>query len=105
VEVGDDGIEVKMGGVVSPTEKIKKTRGIDAQLHARNFFDCVRSRKPTITNAQVMLNSHIASFAASFSWILGRKLVFDPVKNEFVGDAEANSLRSRPERDCWKTTE
>jgi predicted dehydrogenase len=101
VEVGDDGIEVKLGGVVSPTEKIKKTRGIDAQLHARNFFDCVRSRKPTITNAQVMLNSHIASFAASFAWILGRKLVFDPVKNEFVGDAEANSLRSRPERDCW----
>jgi hypothetical protein len=46
-----------------------------------------------------MLNSHIASFAASFSWILGRKLVFDPVKNEFVGDAEANSLRSRPERE------
>lgn len=101
VEVGDDGIEVKMSGVESSTEKIKKTRGIDAQTHARNFFDCVRSRKPTITNPDVMLHSHIASFAASFSWILGRKLTFDPVKNEFIDDAEANSLRSRPERDCW----
>jgi len=38
---------------------------------------------------------------ASLSWILGRKLVFDPAKDEFIGDAEANSLRSRPERDCW----
>ncbi len=101
VEVGDDGIEVKMSGVESSTEKIKKTRGIDAQTHARNFFDCIRSRKPTITNPDVMLHSHIASFAASFSWILGRKLTFDPVKNEFIDDAEANSLRSRPERDCW----
>lgn len=101
VEVGDDGIEVKMSGVESSTEKIKKTRGIDAQTHARNFFDCVRSRKPTITNPEVMLHSHIASFAASFSWILGRKLTFDPVKNEFIDDAEANSLRSRPERD-WR---
>ncbi len=101
VEVGDDGIEVKLGGVVSPTEKIKRTRGIDAQTHARNFFDCVRSRKPTITNPDVMMHSHIASFAASFSWILGRKLTFDPVKNEFINDAEANSLRSRPERNCW----
>ncbi|GDY07378.1 NADH-dependent dehydrogenase [Planctomycetia bacterium] len=101
VEVGDDGIEVKLGGVVSPTEKIKKTRGIDAQTHARNFFDCVKSRKPTITNPDVMMHSHIASFAASFSWILGRKLTFDPVKNEFINDAEANSLRSRPERNCW----
>ncbi|MFM9118148.1 MAG: Gfo/Idh/MocA family protein, partial [Planctomycetota bacterium] len=45
VEVGDDGIEVKLGGVLSPTDKVKKTRGIDAQLHARNFFECVRSRK------------------------------------------------------------
>ncbi len=101
VEVGDDGIEVKLGGVLSPVDKITKTRGIDAQTHARNFFDCVRSRKPTITNPEVMLHSHIASFAASFSWILGRKLRFDPVKNEFINDAEANSLRSRPERNCW----
>ncbi len=101
VEVGDDGIEVKLGGVVSPTEKIKRTRGIDAQTHARNFFDCVRSRKPTITNPDVMMHSHIASFAAAFSWILGRKLTFDPVKKEFINDAEANSLRSRPERNCW----
>jgi hypothetical protein len=99
--VGDDGIELKLGGVPSSTEKIRKTRGIDAQIHARNFFDCVRSRQPTITNPDVMLHSHVASFAASFSWILGRKLAFDPAKNEFVGDAEANSLRSRPERDCW----
>jgi predicted dehydrogenase len=101
VEVGDDGIEVKLGGVPTSTEKIRKTRGIDAQLHARNFFDCVRSRKPTITNPEVMLYSHITSFAASFSWILGRKLTYDPVKHEFINDAEANSLRSRPERDCW----
>ncbi|MEY2726956.1 MAG: Inositol 2-dehydrogenase [Planctomycetota bacterium] len=98
VEVGDDGIEVKLGNTLSPTEKIKKTRGIDAQLHARNFFDCVRSRKPTITNPEVMMYSHITSFAASFSWILGRKLTWDPVKHEFIGDPEANSLRSRPER-------
>ncbi len=48
-----------------------------------------------------MLQSHLTSFAASLAWILGRTLKFDPKKNEFVGDAEANSLRSRPERNCW----
>jgi hypothetical protein len=48
-----------------------------------------------------MLHSHIACFAASFSWILGRPLTFDPAKLEFVNDDEANSLRSRPERKCW----
>ena len=98
VEVGDDGIELTRGGTASPAEEVKKTRGLDAQTHARNFFDCVRSRKPTITNEDVMLSSHAACFAAALSWILGRKLAFDPVKREFIGDAEANSLRVRPER-------
>lgn len=101
VEVGDDGIEMKIAGAAAEAEKIKKTRGIDAQTHARDFFDCVRSRKATITNPDVMLYSHLACFAASLSWILGRKLVFDPAKDEFISDAEANSLRSRPDRDCW----
>lgn len=98
VEVGDDGIQVTRGGVASPTEQIKKARGLDAQAHARNFFDCVRSRKATTTHEDVMLSSHTACFAASLSWILGRKLLFDPKKREFVGDPEANSLRVRPER-------
>jgi predicted dehydrogenase len=98
VEAGDDGIEVTRGGTAAEPEKVKKTRGLDAQTHARNFFDSVKSRKPAITNEAVMLSSHTACFAASLSWILGRKLAFDPVKREFVGDAEANSLRVRPER-------
>ena len=32
---------------------------------------------------------------------LRRPLKWNPDKEEFVGDAEANSLRSRPERNCW----
>jgi predicted dehydrogenase len=101
VEVGDEGIEVKHGEAAPTFENTKLERFLDARLHARNFFDCIRSRKPTVTNPDVMLQSHITNFAASFSWILGRKLEFDPKKNEFIGDAEANSLRSRPERNCW----
>jgi hypothetical protein len=61
----------------------------------------VKSRQPTITNAEIMRQSHITSFAASFAWILGRPLRYDPAQDEFLGDAEANCLRSRPERDCW----
>ena len=101
VQVGDEGIEVTLGGAEAKFENGKLERFHDTRMHSRNFFDCVRSRKPTITNPEVMLQSHLTSFAASFAWILGRKLEFDPKKNEFVGDAEANSLRSRPERNCW----
>jgi hypothetical protein len=67
--------------------------------HARDFFDCIRSRGTTAANPDVMRRSHIASHAAAIAWILRRKLAFDPVKEEFIGDDEANRLRSRPARD------
>jgi hypothetical protein len=46
-----------------------------------------------------MRRSHIASHAAAIAWILRRKLTLDPVKEEFVGDQDANLLRSRAARD------
>ena len=46
-----------------------------------------------------MRRSHIACHAAALAWILKRKLTFDPVKEEFVDDDEANLLRSRGSRD------
>jgi predicted dehydrogenase len=102
VEVGDDGIEVKPTGLRDDLpERAKRVRGIDAALHARDFFDCVRSRKPTICNAAVMRRSHVACHAAAFSWILGRKLTIDPATETFVNDDEANGLRARPARD-WR---
>jgi hypothetical protein len=33
---------------------------------------------------------------------LQRKLQWDPAKEEFVNDPEANALRTREERDPWK---
>ena len=64
----------------------------------------VRARTPkaAVANASVMRRSHITCHAAALSWILGRKLTIDPVKEEFVNDDEANSLRTRPARDPWK---
>ena len=73
--------------------------GLDVIGHSRNFFDCIKSRKPTAANEVVMRHSHIACHAAALSWMLGRTLELDPVKEEFVNDMEANRLRSRPARD------
>src|SRR5262245_6444028 len=79
-------------------EAATRVKGLDVSAHARNFFDCVKSRQPTVTNPEVMRNSHVACHAAAMSWILKRKLTIDPVTQEFVGDEEANSLRSRAAR-------
>lgn len=104
VETGDSGgIEVSSAALKSEVNKPgKKVVGLDVGAHARNFFDCMRSRSQTAANSQVMRRSHIACHAAALAWILQRPLKLDPVKEEFIGDDEANRLRTRPARDPWK---
>lgn len=103
VETGDSGgTEVSSSALRTEVEKTKKIPGLDVSAHARNFFDAVRSRGITAANPSVMKRSHIACHAAALSWILNRKLTLDPVKEAFVNDDEANSLRTRPSRDPWK---
>jgi predicted dehydrogenase len=101
VEVGDS------GGIVVKPESLKgelkglgdkPERGLDVSSHSRNFFDCIKSRGKPAANSQVMRRSHIASHAAALSWLLNRKLRLDPAKEEFIGDDEANGLRSMPSR-------
>ncbi len=99
VETGDEGeIVVEPKSLESEIDQTRRVRGLDVGNHARDFFDCMRSRQSTAANADVMRRSHIASHAAAIAWILGRKLTLDPVKEEFVDDQEANLLRTRPKR-------
>lgn len=100
VETGDSGeIQVSIPSIQAELSSQKKVVGLDVSAHARNFFDCMRSRKPTAANSEIMKRSHIACHAAALSWILKRPLKIDPSTETFVNDSEANSLRSRPARD------
>lgn len=66
--------------------------------HVRDFLECIRSRRPTVANPEVMCRSMHICLAADICGQLKRNLKFDLVKAEFVGDAEANRLRTRPMR-------
>ncbi len=69
--------------------------------HVRNFFDCVKSRKQTVANADVMHRSMSAVHAANICMWLRRDLKYDPAKEEFPGDAAANRFRGRTQRTPW----
>jgi predicted dehydrogenase len=105
VETGDSGEIVALPESLQKQlpAGTKRVRGLDVTAHSRDFFDCIRSRKSTAANPDVMRRSHIACHAAAIAWILNRKLKLDPVTERFVDDAEANRLRSRPSRD-WAAT-
>jgi hypothetical protein len=69
--------------------------------HARDFFDCVKSRRQPVSNAEVMYNSMATVHAANICMWLKRNMRFDPAKGEFIGDAEANRLCARAMREPW----
>jgi len=73
----------------------------NAQSHVRNFFDCIKSRKPTVANPVVMHRSMTTVHAANICMWLKRDLRYDPAKEEFVNDLEGNRLRSRAQRQPW----
>lgn len=69
--------------------------------HMRNFLDCVKSRQRTVADPEVMHYSMMTVHAANICMWLKRSLKFDPVKEEFIGDDEANRLRSRAMREPY----
>ena len=69
--------------------------------HVRDFFDCVKSRRRAVANAEVMHRSMTTVHAANICMWLKRDMKYDPVKEEFLGDAEANRLRARAMREPW----
>ncbi len=102
VETGDTGqIAVSPNSLRGEMHVSADFDGLSPMEHCRDFFNCVKTRKQPICNADVVRRSHIACHAAALAWSLGRKLRFDPVKEEFLGDDEANRLRIRAMREPW----
>jgi hypothetical protein len=72
-----------------------------AMSHVRNFFDCIKSRQQTVANPDVMHHSMSTVHAANICMWLKRDVKFDPVKEEFVNDPEANRFLVRAQREPW----
>lgn len=69
--------------------------------HVRDLFNCIKSRRLTVANPEVMYRSMSTVHAANICMWLKRDMKFDPVKAEFVNDPEANRLRSRAMREPY----
>ena len=100
VETGDSGqIETYP---VSLLQERKFLGGYPADNHVREFLDCLKSRRQPISTAGVAHQAITACHAANVCVRLGRPVKWDPAKEEFIGDEEANRLRTRPYRQPWR---
>ena len=69
--------------------------------HMGNFFECVRTRKAPICAPEIGHSSVTLCHLAGISARLGRRLKWDPAKEQFVGDEEANGMVAREMRKPW----
>ena len=102
VEAGDSGKLVLSSPALLAGRKVAEIGGYPATFHIRNFLDCVKTREQPRANADVACHSHIACHAVNIATYLNRKLAFDTEKNVFLGDEEANRLRSEAMREPWR---
>ncbi len=68
-----------------------------------NWLDCIKTKKLTISPAEVAHRSCSACLVAFAAMKLGTKLYWDPVKEVFKNNVEANKLLSRPQRHPYGT--
>lgn len=69
--------------------------------HIRDWIDSIKQRKRPACDIDVGNHSTIVSILGNIAYWLDRPLKWDPVKNEFPGDEEANRLRNRVMREPW----
>lgn len=83
-------------------EELQKVKIYKSDNHYRNFLDCVKSRKPTITPIETAHRSLVPGHLGLISMLVKRKIKWDPKKEVIVGDKEASKLLTREYRDPWK---
>ncbi len=67
----------------------------------RNFIDCVKTRKPCYAPAETGHRTITIAHIGNISMLLERKLKWNPEAEQFVNDAEANSMLIRKQREPW----
>lgn len=66
--------------------------------HFEDWFMGIRTGKKTIMNVEAGVATANLTILGNLSLVLGRKLHWDPVRREIVGDEQARRMMSRPQR-------
>ena len=69
--------------------------------HSSNFLDCVRTRKRTICCAETAHRAMSVILVGGIAEQLKRPLKWNPEREHFVDDAEADRMLSVPQRPPW----
>jgi predicted dehydrogenase len=83
-------------------DNLRKVKLTESRDHYRNFLDCIKSGKPTITPVEVAHNSVVPGHLGLIAMMVGRKIKWDAKKGRIIGDDDASKLLTREYRAPYK---
>lgn len=69
-----------------------------ARWHMQDWLDCIRTREQPVADVEIGHRSISVCHLANITRAVGRPLKWDPVRETFPGDEEANQHLDRPRR-------
>lgn len=101
-------IHVNRGGLRASDPKIlQEVIGPDeihlyrSNDHLQNFLDCVKTRKETITPAEIAHRSISVGLLGEIAMLVGRKIRWNPETEQILDDPSAAALLGRAYRQPW----
>jgi predicted dehydrogenase len=94
-------IDAEPKSLLNSTIKPDEINLYKSNNHKANFFECIRSRAETIAPVEVAHRSCSICLLGDISMRLGRKLKWDPDREQFINDAEADRMLSISMRSPW----
>ena len=79
-------------------EEIRAVRDLNEH---DNFLKCIRNGGTPLHPAEDMHRTATVAHMGNAAMLLERKLSWDPIKEEYINDEEANAMRTKEERDPW----
>jgi predicted dehydrogenase len=101
-------VEVNRGYLKTSPESLKEQRMAPGQTHLydstdhyADWLDAIRKRSDPACKVEIGASSVIVCHLGNIAYQLRRPLKWDPQREVFIGDDEANRLLSRPMRSPW----
>ncbi|MHC4581686.1 MAG: Gfo/Idh/MocA family protein [Planctomycetota bacterium] len=101
VHVNRQGIWAEPAWLLKVKIKPTETSLGDSTSHHANFVECVRSRRDPIAPVEAGHTASNLGLLPEIACRLKRKLKWDPAREQFIGDRQANQMLTRPTRSPW----
>ena len=108
--IGEEGwVWVDRGGIDANPKSLLQEKFKPSEIHLlkspghqRNFLDCIKTRRATLTPAETAHRSATPGHLGLISMLLKRKIKWDPKKEVIIGDPEASKMLGKSMRSPWQ---